>query len=350
MGKTGVALGVLVSIVILCLHVPGYALYSQQIGDLKQAARQGDTRAMRKLARVYYDGDGVLKDPVMAKCWIRLAYDQGDKQAEKLWNDLRLWEYAGDCSGLLFFQQDLDTDRLGDHWHDPVTGMVFVWIPGGCFHMGCYENAGKCRKDEMPAHKKCLDGFWMGAHEVSQGQWQGLMGSNPSRFQNGAAYPVEMVSFEQVREFIRELNQQSPHRFSLPTEAQWEYACRNRGRSIPYAWGKADFRPKANCGSCDSGPFQGRTAPVDSFYANDLGLYHMSGNVGEWCRNVYDKNAYQDPGSDRYGLNGNGQPRVARGGAYSDNVSATGCTRRQGMMPVMKSERVGFRLVVKKRF
>lgn len=133
----------------------------------------------------------------------------------------------------------------------------------------------------------------------------------------------------------------------LPTEAQWEYACRNRGRRMPYAWGKEDFMPKANC---DSGTFQGCTAPVDSFYASDLGLYHMGGNVAEWCRDVYDKNGYQDHGSDRYGFKENGRPRVVRGGAYSDNVSATGCTRRQGMMPAMKSERVGFRLVVKKRY
>ncbi|MEE4362687.1 MAG: SUMF1/EgtB/PvdO family nonheme iron enzyme [Desulfotignum sp.] len=350
MGKMGLGRVVLVAVVILFTNGLGHALDSQQISDLKQAAGQGDTRAMRELAMVYYEGDGVLKDPVMAKCWIRQAYDLGDKQAKRLWNDLALWEYAGDCSGLLFFRQDMDTDSMGEVWQDPVTGMAFVWIPGGCFQMGCHKNAGKCRKDELPAHKKCLDGFWMGAHEVTQGQWQALMDFNPSRFQDADRNPVEMVSFEQVREFIRELNQKSPHKFSLPTEAQWEYACRNRGRRIPYAWGKEDFMPKANCGSCGSGDFQGRTAPVDSFYASDLGLYHMGGNVAEWCKNIYDKNGYREYGHDRHGSQENGRPRVVRGGAYSDNVSATGCTRRQVMMPAMKSERVGFRLVVKKRF
>jgi len=349
MKKSVVCRSVLVAIVVLCTPVLGHALDSQQIFDLKQAARQGDTRAMRELARVYYDGDGVLKDPVMAKCWVRQAYDLGDKKAKKLWNDLALWEYAGDCSGLLFFRQDMDINRMGDRWQEPVTGMVFVWIPGGCFQMGCHKHAGKCRKDERPAHKKCLDGFWMGAHEVTQGQWLGLMGFNPSRFQKGALYPVERVSFEQVRECIEELNQKSLHRFSLPTEAQWEYACRNRGRDIPYAWGKENFMPKANCGGCDSGPFQGSTAPVDTFYASDPGLYHMGGNVAEWCKDIYDKHGYRKQGSDRYGDGENRQPRVVRGGAYSDNVSATGCTRRQGMMPATKSERVGFRLVVKKR-
>lgn len=329
---------------------PGYALDSQQITELIQSARQGDTRAMRKLGRAYYEGDGVLKDPARAKCWIWQAHELGDKKAEKLWNDLKLWKYAGDCDTLLQFREDFARNRIGARWQDPVTGMMFVWIPGGCFPMGCHKNAGKCRKNEFPVHRVCLDGYWMGAHEVTQGQWEGLMGSNPSRFQDGAEYPVERVSFEQVREFIRELNHKSPHKFSLPFEAQWEYACRNRGRKIPYAWGREDFMPPANCGSCDNDSFQGRTAPVDSFYANDLGLYHMSGNVGEWCRNVYDKNAYQDHEADRHGFEENGRQRVVRGGAYSDNVSATGCTRRHGMMPAMKSERVGFRLVVKKRF
>lgn len=153
MGKMGLCRGVLVAIAILCTTVLGHALDSQQISDLKQAARQGDTRAMRELAMVYYEGDGVLKDPVMAKCWIRQAYDLGDKQAKRLWNDLALWEYAGDCTDLPSFRQDMVTNRMGDRWQEPVTGMVFIWIPGGCFHMGCHKNAGKCRNDELPAHR-----------------------------------------------------------------------------------------------------------------------------------------------------------------------------------------------------
>ncbi|MCA1792834.1 MAG: SUMF1/EgtB/PvdO family nonheme iron enzyme, partial [Desulfobacteraceae bacterium] len=314
MKNPGLCRIILVLTVFFWGNALGYALDSRQITDLTLAARQGDTRAMRELARAYYDGDGVLKDPVMAKCWTRKAYDLGDPKAEKLWNDLELWKYAGDCSSRLLFREVLDEKHTGDHWQDPVTGMVFVWIPGGCFAMGCHENAGRCRKNEFPVHRVCLDGYWMGAHEVTQRQWQALMGTNPSRFQDTDTNPVEMVSFEQVREFILELNQQSVHRFSLPTEAQWEYACRERGRKIPYAWGREDFQPKANCGTCDNTPYSGRTAPVDSFYANDLGLYHMGGNVGEWCKDMYDEHAYQVHKTDNPVYKGDGRQRVVRGG------------------------------------
>ena len=103
---------------------------------------------------------------------------------------------------------------------DPVTGMEFVKVPGGSFQMGCHANAGKCRSNEKPVRTVRLDGFWMGKHEVTQGQWKRIMGSNPSQFKKGDNYPVEKVSWDNVQQFIRRLNGQSSANFSLPSEAQ----------------------------------------------------------------------------------------------------------------------------------
>lgn len=315
----------------------------RQMDTLLRQARQGDTRAMCRLALVYYHGDGVLKEPVKAKCLVKTAYDLGDRQAKKLWNDLALWQYGGSCEGENDLLGRIDT---ADSWQDPVLGMRFIRVAGGCYRMGCHDNAGRCGDDEHPRHRVCLDTYWIGQFEVTQGQWQAVMGTNPSRFKSGSQYPVERVTWQEVREFIRTLNSRSPHRFALPTEAQWEFACRSRGRGAPFAWGREDFRPQANCGTCDAGEYRGRTAPVGSFPENGLGLFDMGGNVREWCRDAYDETAYERHKPENPVFREKTRERVVRGGAYADTVQVTGCTRRHAMSARMKSERVGFRLVV----
>ncbi|MCP4720240.1 MAG: SUMF1/EgtB/PvdO family nonheme iron enzyme, partial [Desulfobacteraceae bacterium] len=260
------------------------------VTSLIEKSRQGDTRAMCDLALDYYHGHGVLKDPFKAKCWVKKAHDLGSKRAGKIWEDLSLWQYSGKCD-FSFDDEKRPQYQSGEQYREPVTGISFVWVGGGCFSMGCHGNAGRCGKDEKPSHRVCLDGFWMGAFEVTQGQWESIMGTNPSRFNLGPGYPVERVSFAQVRNFIQLLKTKTGQGFSLPTEAQWEYACRDRGHKKPYPWGRDSHRPHENCGTCSAGKFQGRTAVVGSFTPNDLGLYDMGGNVREWCRDVYDKKA-----------------------------------------------------------
>lgn len=111
---------------------------------------------------------------------------------------------------------------------DPVTGMEFVFIKGGCFDMG--DTFGDGRADEKPVHEVCVGDFYIGIYEVTQAQWEKVMGNNPSKFKGGGNYPVERVSWNDIQDFIERLNRQGGKRYRLPTEAEWEYAARSGGK------------------------------------------------------------------------------------------------------------------------
>ncbi len=327
-------------LVFFCLLVCQSAAWAEMNGDnqkrqtaaLLEQARHGNSDAMCDLGLAYYRGHGVLKDPLMAKCWIRRAWEHGSQRAEKIWNDLELWKYAGKCESELLQVQTAKNKSGQIKW---VQGIPLVWIPGGCFDMG-----GRDKKS--PSSRVCLGGFWMGKFEITQEQWESVMGeNNPSRFRNGGNYPVEQVSFADALAFIGKLNQKHGG-FSLPTEAQWEYVCRNLGKDIAYPFGKERFRPKANCGACDAGQFQGVTSPVGSFAPNDLGIYDMGGNVAEWCQ---DKNQEPCETSNNLWEKGNGQA-VVRGGGFDSPVSDLRCHARTEMIETMKSPAIGFRVVL----
>ncbi|NOX33562.1 MAG: SUMF1/EgtB/PvdO family nonheme iron enzyme [Deltaproteobacteria bacterium] len=317
----------------------------QKFPSMLANARKGDVEAMCDLGVAYFYGNNTLKDPFKAKCWIKKAYDKGSVRALKLWKDLELWRYSGKCD-TSFDDEVLPKYAGGDIFKDPVTGMEFVFISGGCFKMGCDELKGKCDRDETPAHKVCVDGFWMGRYEVTQKSWYDIMGSNPSRFSSDLSRPVENISFDDIQKFIRRINLKTRNKFSLPSEAQWEYACRNGGQNIIFPWGNESYRPEENCGTCNSGSFHGETAPVGSFPPNELGIYDMGGNVKEWCRDVYHKNAYAQHNKNNPVYEGHGSLRVLRGGSFVDNTSKLGCTSRDKSIPGMRSDYIGFRLVL----
>lgn len=319
----------LLIIVVLSTTSLAYADGQYNLSELLKNARAGDIDAMCDLGIVYFKGKKTLKDPFKAKCWIKKAYDKGSTRAATLWNDLELWRYSGKCEAS--FDDELSPKYSnGAVFNDPVTGTKFIYISGGCFLMGCHNAATNCNKNETPLHRECLDGFWIGQFEVTQYLWNKIMGSNPSRFSNDLSRPIENVSFDEIQTFINLLKVQGKQKFSLPTEAQWEYACRNRGKKNNFPWGNEAHRPHANCGTCDSGSFYGETAPVGSFPPNDLGLYDMGGNVKEWCQDIYNK----------------GTSRVVRGGAFTDNTSNLRCSGRNGFLPGIKSDYIGFRLVL----
>jgi formylglycine-generating enzyme required for sulfatase activity len=175
----------------------------------------------------------------------------------------------------------------GQAWREPTTGMEFVPIPGGTYEQGCGSWTSDCDDDEKPTRRVTLSPFWLGRTEVTQEQWTRVMGSNPSRFQ-GEERPVEQVSWDDAQEFIRRLNAQSRGAtFRLPTEAEWEYACRAGGKPVPYGTQGGELSPRlAKYDSRDG------TVPVGRYPPNALGLHDMSGNVWEWTQDVYDGNAY----------------------------------------------------------
>ena len=160
----------------------------------------------------------------------------------------------------------------GEVWKEPKTGMEFVWMPEGCFLMG----------EEGKTKQKCVEGFWMGKYEVTQQQYQRVMDMNPSNFK-GDNLPVEQVSWNDTQGFIEELKYLTGGSYHLPTEVQWEYACRAGGKHQLYCGN--GFAGKLGWYEDNS---DNKTHPVGQKRPNGWGLYDMSGNVWEWVEDWYD--------------------------------------------------------------
>jgi formylglycine-generating enzyme required for sulfatase activity len=200
--------------------------------------------------------------------------------------------------------------------------------------------------DEKPAHQVTLNySFYMGKYEVTQAQWQAVMGNNPSYFKDcGGNCPVEQVSWDDAQEFIRKLNQMNDgYTYRLPTEAEWEYAC--RGTTGDYAGTLENMAWYAD----NSGK---RTHPAGQKQANAFGLHDMQGNVWEWCRDWYDANYYaSSPATDPQGP-GSGQYLVVRGGSWNDDASFLRSAHRYQVTPDLRyviRAGFGFRVVASAR-
>lgn len=213
---------------------------------------------------------------------------------------------------------------------DTKTGMEFVFIPGGTMVTG---------KDGA-RHKGGLESFLMGKFEVTQEQWQKVMGSNPSKFTYAKDLPVENVSWEEAREFIRKFRDITGLDAALPSEAQWEYAARSRGRSFRWSGTNIEAKLGEFCWNCyNSG---GTTKPVGTKRANSLGLYDMSGNVWEWCEDSYMPRYKDDPVYEP-----DKKLRVVRGGSWMSPNTPTLTSARDADDQTSRYSDNGFRLVVK---
>ncbi len=158
-----------------------------------------------------------------------------------------------------------------------------VSITGGCFQMGSPESESDRDSDERQ-HRVCVENFAIGKYEVTQKQWQVVMGSNPSDFKGCADCPVENVSWNDVQDYLEKLNQRTGQRYRLPTEAEWEYACRGGQEGQRYCGGDDVDRLAWHDGNSNR-----KTHPVGQRAANGFGLYDMSGNVWEWTCSAYDE-------------------------------------------------------------
>ena len=256
---------------------------------------------------------------------------------EAAWNKLVV-NYP-EAVGLDIGNVDLLKLLLFKNWVEPTTGMEFIWVEGGCFQMG--DTFGEGDDDERPVHEVCVDSFGMSRHEVTQGQWQTIMGSNPSKFAKGENYPVEQVSWVATQDFIRKLNFQTGSFFRLPTEAEWEYAACSGGSKEKYAGGNdIDRLAWYDNNSGDS------THQVGTKDPNTLGLYDMSGNVWEWCSDWYDRNYYQQSLRKNPQGPSSGTFRVIRDGSWNGNSWLARCTNRDGVRPGYRLDNLGFRVVL----
>lgn len=233
----------------------------------------------------------------------------------------------------------------------PFADMVYV--PGGTFKMG--DDDGN--SDEKPAHNVTLNSFYMGKYEVTQGQWEHIMGNNPSYQKEPKAFskedcsecPVEQVSWKDAKEFLKKLNDLTKENYRLPTEAEWEYAAGGgAGKRTRFGNGQdvltqkqANYDQLAN--KRDDDYFM-RTMKVGSFLPNRLGLHDMAGNVFEWCNDW----AGDYPDSDKVNPTGpsTGTRRIVRGGSYAFPPEHCEVTHRTTQSPSYTFLNLGFRIVL----
>ncbi len=218
-------------------------------------------------------------------------------------------------------------------------GMTLVRIPAGSFMMGSPDWDTDAYDDEKPQHQVTISqAFYLGIHPVTQAQWQEVMGNNPSHFQGNSQHPVENVSSDDAQQFLERLSELDRRRYTLPREAQWEYACR-AGSSGRYCFGD-DISQLGNYAWYEDNA-DGTTHPVGQKQANTWGLYDMHGNVWEWCEawlGNYQATAVTDPSGPSAGAS-----RVIRGGSWVNsarNARSAYCDRSP---PGFRVDFLGFR-------
>ena len=240
---------------------------------------------------------------------------------------------------------------------DGPLGMKFVPLPKATFYMGWNGQKGSAKKTQIK------EDFEIAIHTVTQGQWQEVMGTNPSWFSRDGKgkykvkdvgdedlkhFPVETISWNDAQEFIKKLNEKEKGKgfqYRLPSDAEWEYACRGGATSLEecsyhfyFAKPTNDLSSKeANfngnglrLGKLDQGPNLGRTTKVGSYAPNKVGLYDMHGNVWQWCEDLWEKK---------------GSDRVSRGGSYSSDGTGCRAAFRTRNAPANRIFFLGFRLV-----
>ncbi|MDO9229418.1 MAG: SUMF1/EgtB/PvdO family nonheme iron enzyme, partial [Syntrophales bacterium] len=221
--------------------------------------------------------------------------------------------------------------------HEKMAG-EFVFVKGGCYRMG--DTFGDGRPDERPVHEVCVNDFYLGKYEVTQGQWQGVMGHNPAYHKNGDEYPVELVSWNDVQGFIRKLNDKTGQFYRLPTEAEWEYAARSGGKPEKYSGGDA-----VDAVAWYQSTSGGKPHHVGTKAPNGLGIHDMSGNVWEWVQDWYDGGYYSDSPRDNPKGPSSGTHRIGRGGSWYNDARFCRSTSRYRYAPGIRDDFLGFRIV-----
>ena len=242
-----------------------------------------------------------------------------------------------------------------------VKGVEFkmIKVEGGTFSMGATSEQSSDAFDyEKPVHSVTLSDYYIGETEVTQELWEAVMGSNPSYFEGNDQRPVERVSWTDCQEFINKLNRLTGKKFRLPTEAEWEYAARGGKYSRGYkysgsnnadevAWYWRNSGDEYLSGEWDKDRIienNCKTHPVKTKKANELGLYDMSGNVGEWCNDRY--GYYQSNSQTNPTGPSEGESRVLRGGGWCYFDMGVRVSRRDYLTPGYRHIIIGLRLAL----
>ncbi|MEN9423371.1 MAG: hypothetical protein RL122_754 [Pseudomonadota bacterium] len=243
-------------------------------------------------------------------------------------------------------------DQYGRYADLVVKGITqkFRWIEPGTFWMGSPESEPE-RNDTETLHQVTLtNGFWMGDTACTQALWQTVLGNNPAYFKDNVNNPVEQVSWDDAQKFLQTLNSTvSGSNARLPTEAEWEYACR-AGTNTPFSFGDNITSEQVNYdgnypyANGKKGLYRQKTVPVKSLPPNAWGLHEMHGNVWEWCQNRYEDYP-AEPVTNPEGSQA-GVERVVRGGSWNGDGRDVRSAIRVGLVPALRSSGIGFRLAL----
>lgn len=232
--------------------------------------------------------------------------------------------------------------------------MKMIWVEGGDFLMGCTsEQGGACESDEQNVRRVTVDGYYIGMLEVTQSQWEKVVGTSISQQRNkansswslygvGPDYPMYYVSWDEAMEFCRLLSNKTGRTYTLPTEAQWEYAARGGNKNEGAKYAGSNMIDAVAWYTDNSGS---STHIVGSKRANALGIYDMSGNVWEWCKDWY-ANSYVSYDTNNPVGPSSGSYRVYRGGSWSNGASRCRVADRSYNSPGYRRDHLGFRVVL----
>ncbi len=260
-------------------------------------------------------------------------------------DDLRKW-YE--------FQQIFESLGLNEQGYPEFkhrkSEIIMVQLPGGKFLMGSEKGEPERMGNEGPVHEVELSPFLIAKYEVTQEQWQRIMAENPSVVKENP-YPVVNVTWEECQKFCQRAG------FYLPTEAQWEYACR-AGTRTPFFFGDRITTDQVNYngrwpGKAEPGEYRAKTLPVNSLKPNAFGIHHVHGNVWEWCEDLFDRGFYSNPNASKSDPVNTTQAkvgiRIKRGGGYGINADGCRSGRRGNMSGKSKDRSTGFRVVYSSR-
>jgi formylglycine-generating enzyme required for sulfatase activity len=248
-------------------------------------------------------------------------------------------------------QVEFHTEDLGNG-----IALDLMAIPGGSFQMGSPDGQGY--DDERPQHPVTVKPFLMGKHQVTQAQWKAVFAlpksardleADPSNFK-GDNLPVEQVSWDDAVEFCKRLSKHTGREYRLPSEAEWEYACR-AGTTTAFHFGEtltsdlANYNANYTYGDGPKGQYRQQTTEVGSFPANAFGLYDMHGNVWEWCQDPWHANYVSAPSDGSVWLSaGENAGRLLRGGSWDLNPRSCRAATRYNLTPEYRNFIIGFRV------
>ncbi|MFM9951381.1 MAG: formylglycine-generating enzyme family protein [Saprospiraceae bacterium] len=224
----------------------------------------------------------------------------------------------------------------------PLPDLDLVFIQGGAFQMG--DEHGDLWEACRPVHEVTVKDFYLSKYPVTQALWRAIMGEDPPTlaFKGSGNRPVERVSWDDAQEFIQKLNELTGEKYRLPTEAEWEFAARGGVYRNGYKYAGSNKLKEVGWYNENS---HRETKPVGLKFPNELGLYDMSGNVDEWCQDVWHENYEGAPGDGSAWLEGDNQGiRVVRGGAWDDFSGYCRVAYRYRNLLVNRYDRFGFRL------